>query len=141
MLEIMRGLRGYATILYSTHILDDVERVADEVAVLNAGELVAQRPIDELTYDGETDVYTVSLRGAVDSAHDLLAAQPWVRAIDVQTRDDMSVWYVEVDDRDSAEALLLPLLLGDGSVQVLSWGRRKSDLEDYFVGLVSKGAK
>ena len=141
MLDIVRGLRGHVTILYSTHILDDVERVADEVAVLNAGELVAQRPISELRRGPDTDVYMVSVRGAVDSARDLLAAQPWVRAIDVQTRDDMSVWRVEVDDRGSAESQLLPLLLAEGNVQVLSWGRRKSDLEDYFVDLVSKGAK
>ncbi len=39
-LEVMARLRKHATIFYSTHILDDVQRVSDSVAILNHGELV-----------------------------------------------------------------------------------------------------
>ncbi len=39
-LELMRRLRKHTTIFYSTHILDDVQRVSDMVAILNRGELV-----------------------------------------------------------------------------------------------------
>jgi ABC-2 type transport system ATP-binding protein len=37
-LEVMAKLRKYATIFYSTHILDDVQRVSDTVDILNKGE-------------------------------------------------------------------------------------------------------
>ncbi len=47
-LEVMERLRKYTTIFYSTHILDDVQRVSDTVCILNRGELVAQAPIQEL---------------------------------------------------------------------------------------------
>ena len=43
-LEVMSKLRKYTTIFYSTHILDDVQRVSDTVAILNKGQLVAQGP-------------------------------------------------------------------------------------------------
>jgi ABC-2 type transport system ATP-binding protein len=40
-LDVMARLRKYTTIFYSTHILDDVQRVSDTVAILKQGELVA----------------------------------------------------------------------------------------------------
>ena len=36
-LEVMEALRKYTTIFYSTHILEDVQRVSDSVAILNRG--------------------------------------------------------------------------------------------------------
>ena len=39
-LELMASLRTHATIFYSTHILDDVQRVSDHVAILDKGRLV-----------------------------------------------------------------------------------------------------
>ncbi len=47
-LEIISRLRGTATVFMSTHILNDVERVCDRVAILNLGHLVVEGPIDEL---------------------------------------------------------------------------------------------
>src|SRR3712207_853542 len=47
-LEVMERLRKHTTIFYSTHILDDVQRVSDTVAILNHGRLVAQAPIEQL---------------------------------------------------------------------------------------------
>ena len=38
-LKIMESLRHESTIFYSTHILDDVQRVSDRVAILNKGNL------------------------------------------------------------------------------------------------------
>ena len=36
------------TVLFSSHIIDDVERIADQVAIINRGRLVKVRPMDEL---------------------------------------------------------------------------------------------
>ena len=47
-LDLMEGLRGHATIFYSTHILDDVQRVSDHVAILDQGRLVRAAPTHEL---------------------------------------------------------------------------------------------
>ncbi len=47
-MEVMERLQKYTTIFYSTHILDDVQRVSDAVAILNHGKLVALAPIEEL---------------------------------------------------------------------------------------------
>lgn len=47
-LDMIVSLRGRTTVFFSTHILSDVERVCDTVAILDRGRLVTQAPIDEL---------------------------------------------------------------------------------------------
>src|SRR5512141_1125343 len=47
-LEVLERLRTYTTIFYSTHILEDVQRVSDSVAILDHGHLIAEAPIQEL---------------------------------------------------------------------------------------------
>ena len=47
-LDLMRELRGEVTVFYSTHILDDVQRVSDHVAILDGGRLVTAAPTAEL---------------------------------------------------------------------------------------------
>ncbi len=47
-LDMVSALRGRATVFFSTHILSDVERVCDEVAILDQGRLVTQGTVDEL---------------------------------------------------------------------------------------------
>lgn len=43
----MRQLRHEATIFFSTHILDDVQKICDHVAIINYGSLIAQGAIEE----------------------------------------------------------------------------------------------
>ena len=47
-LEMIAALAGRTTVFFSTHILADVERVCDTVAILDKGRVVAQAGIDEL---------------------------------------------------------------------------------------------
>jgi len=62
-LEVMSKLRKYATIFYSTHILDDVQRVSDTVVILNKGTLVAEGPIEELLAGSEGVIYIIHMKG------------------------------------------------------------------------------
>ncbi|MHA2078922.1 MAG: ABC transporter ATP-binding protein, partial [Candidatus Thorarchaeota archaeon] len=62
-LSIMEALRAETTIFYSTHILDDVQRVSDMVAILNKGKLIAQAPIGELLAGTEGIAYAITMEG------------------------------------------------------------------------------
>ena len=62
-LAIIEKLRKHSTIFYSTHILDDVQKVSDTVAILNKGELVAQAPIEDLLSGSSSMVYNVTIEG------------------------------------------------------------------------------
>src|SRR5690606_2169061 len=79
-LEIMNRLREHTTIFYSTHILDDVQRVSDSVAILNHGQLVAQAPIEQLLSGASGLNYLLTVRGNGRAVQRALAGIPWVSA-------------------------------------------------------------
>ena len=47
-LDILRTLSGHTTVLFSTHILSDVERICDRVALLNDGKIALSGTLAEL---------------------------------------------------------------------------------------------
>ena len=47
-LDILYKVKGKSTVIFSTHILSDVERICDEVAVLHGGKIVLEGTLSEL---------------------------------------------------------------------------------------------
>jgi len=135
-LEVMERLRKYATIFYSTHILDDVQQVSDTVAILNHGKLVAQAPLEELLIGSEGTVYSVVIKGDPNQAHSRIASQPWVSGIKATAAEDQTAWQVSVTDEATAEAQLLRLVLADEHVTVTEFGHKEQELEDVFLSIV-----
>ena len=138
-LAIMARLRERTTIFYSTHILEDVQRVSDRVAILDRGQLVAQAPVAELLAGRGGVAYTLALRGETDAARERVVGQPWVSSVEVLSRNGATEWRVDVTDERAAEAQLLRLVLADGRASVVSFGRRQQNLEQVFVAMVEGG--
>jgi ABC-2 type transport system ATP-binding protein len=138
-LEVMERLRKYTTIFYSTHILDDVQRVSDSVAILNHGELVAQAPIEQLLAGSEGTIYSLALEGEVEQAYQRLASQDWIADIQVGHRNGLTTWQVSVTDEAAAKAQLLRLALVDKDTTVVEFGRKKYELEEVFMQIVEGG--
>jgi ABC-2 type transport system ATP-binding protein len=138
-LEVMERLRKHSTIFYSTHILDDVQRVSDSVAILNHGELVAQAPIAELLNGSGGIVYHLTLRGAGEGVRQNLRLLPWVLSITEQPVNGHVSWKVTVRDEAAAEDQLLRQVLSDPAVKVSEFGRQRYALEQVFMNLVEGG--
>ena len=139
-LEIMSRLRANTTIFYSTHILEDVQRVSDTVAILDRGRLIAQAPIEELLAGTGHTTFVVEVRGAVERARDRVAARPWVASVDADPANHGARWLVAVHDEAAADEELLRTILAEDGVRVVSYGRRRFQLEDVFMSLVDQGA-
>lgn len=135
-LDLLRNLRSQTTVLYSTHILDDVQRVSDTVAIINNGTVVAQAPIEDLRAGTEGVVYRLTTRGDPTAAIEALQSEPWVSTIDVDQEGGRWTWRVSVDDEDMAENRLLRAILSDPGIDVIECGRQRFELEDVFVRIV-----
>jgi ABC-2 type transport system ATP-binding protein len=137
-LDVMERLRKHTTIFYSTHILDDVQRVSDTVVILNRGELVAQGPIDEVLAWGQADSFTLTVKGDSVGVEARLRTKPWVRSLEEMSRNGRVSWLIRVSDRELAEAELVPLALAGGGVTICEFGYMTQNLEDVFLNIVKE---
>ena len=137
-LEVMSRLRKHCTVFYSTHILDDVQRVSDTVVILNKGALVAQGPIEELLARGQAAAFTLTVKGDSAAVEARLRSQPWVTGIAEMSRNGSVSWQIRVSDPDVAEAELVPLALASGGVTVCEFGRNHKNLENVFMSIVEE---
>ncbi|MGD2043300.1 MAG: ABC transporter ATP-binding protein [Acidimicrobiia bacterium] len=133
-LEVMERLREHTTIFYSTHILDDVQRVSDHVVILHDGRKVADASTSQLLDGGCT--YEITVRGDTATTTASIHAQPWVREVVSSLGDQGEQLTVTVTDQDTADALLLRSILENETVTVTAFGRKHHNLEDVFLQLV-----
>jgi ABC-2 type transport system ATP-binding protein len=135
-LELMERLRKHTTIFYSTHILDDIQRVSDTVVILNKGVLVAHGPIEELLAGGQVVTFTLTVQGDSASVETCLRSQSLVIGIETISKNGKVSWQIQVSDADLAEAQLVPLALAGGGVTVCGFERKTHNLEDVFMNIV-----
>jgi ABC-2 type transport system ATP-binding protein len=134
-LDMLASLRGRTTVFFSTHILSDVERICDTVAILDAGKVVAHGAIDDLKarYGAqkvviEVDEGTEWLAGEVGRA-------PWASAVTVT--DDGAIEIAVSDAR--AARCELPAIVASRGLALRRMEAGEVDLEDVFVELVGGG--
>ena len=138
-LEVMERLQKYATIFYSTHILDDVQRVSDSVAILNHGKLVALAPVEELLAGNQGTIYSLVIEGDAEPVQERVRSQTWVTKIEAVTGDGETTWQVSVTDEVTAKDQLLRLVLSDEQITVTHFGKKIYELEEVFMNIVEGG--
>lgn len=135
-LELMENLREYSTIFYSTHILDDVQRVSDTVGILNRGIMVAKGNVDKLLSGSDKTIYLVTLKGNAETSYKKISEQPWITNIESQEKREQTKWQITVSDDNLAEENLLRLILAEGNVRVTDYRIKKYELEEIFLQVV-----
>jgi len=68
-LDILHQIKCRTTIVFSTHILSDVERICDTIGILDKGHLALQGRLEEIRNTYRQDGVRVELANAGDMAH------------------------------------------------------------------------
>lgn len=78
-LDMVNDLRGDSSVVFSSHILDDVEQVCDAIGILNKGRIVYEGTLDALI-QGSAHVpsYRIRVRDGGDRIVGALKACDWV---------------------------------------------------------------
>lgn len=78
-LDMVNDLRGDSTIVFSSHILDDVQQVCDAIGILNNGQIVYEGTLDQLVR-GTSHVpsYLIRVRGSGARIVEALRSCDWV---------------------------------------------------------------
>ncbi len=133
-LQMIKNFSGSITVFLSTHILTDVERVCDKVGILNEGQLIAQKSIEELKKEYFESALELNLSGQkIEQFVQTLADLEWVEDITSQA----GMVRMVVTDLGLAQNKL-PVLIGEYNLQLENFTTAETTLEDIFVKLVSK---
>jgi ABC-2 type transport system ATP-binding protein len=130
-LELIAGLRGRVTVFFSTHILTDVERICDRVAIIHKGELLLESDREELLNRYPINTAELELDNhchANGQWKETLEKQPWVHS--VQTEQNMV--RITVTDLACGKQALLPLVADFGQmINRIQWVH--PSLEEIFL--------
>jgi ABC-2 type transport system ATP-binding protein len=136
-LEMIASLRGRTTVFFSTHILADVERVADGVAILENGCIVASAGVGELTGRVTSNRVTLEVEdsSAALAVSRALSGLSWIRSIDTVDRTlRLTVSDLLAAQRD------IPASIAAAGVALRRFEIEEASLEDVFVELVGGAA-
>lgn len=140
LLTLIADLRGSTTVLFSTHVLADVERVCDRVGILDRGHLVTEGPLDELLDRYALPIYRLDPEDGQAEAVERLAA----RLREAEWTTDVAVEHglvrVTVADPARAARELLPAVVEAG-IALVSFERVRPTLEDVFLQLVGRNGE
>jgi ABC-2 type transport system ATP-binding protein len=138
-LELLDALRGQTTVFYSTHILDDVERVSDRIAVLDHGRLVTTSRTDELIASFSHNRLRVELAGASGETTARLAAIPGVASAEAENASPTPsfVLQVEPDAIASVQSAVTQFASANG-LAVVQAQPIVLDLEEVFLRLIGQ---
>jgi ABC-2 type transport system ATP-binding protein len=132
-LEMIASLRGRTTVFFSTHILADVERVCDTVAILDRGRVVANAPIAELKRRAAVDRLVIEVDGDAATLISKLEGRPWLRSVE---RGE-GVITLAVSDLKLAQREL-PAAIAAAGLGLKRLEGAEVSLEDMFVDLVRR---
>jgi ABC-2 type transport system ATP-binding protein len=138
--ELWDTVRSLATegtaIVLSTQYLEEADRLADKILVIDHGEIVAQGSPDELKANLDRNVLEIhlELESGVGDAQELLASEENVVADVEARRIDIHV------GNDADRSLALLRRLQDGGISIQNFQLREPTLDDVFLSLTGSPA-
>jgi ABC-2 type transport system ATP-binding protein len=137
MRELIRSLAGSLTILVTSHILAEMERMADRVAILVQGRLLAVRPLRSA---GAASRLRLRVRGDEARVRACLGQVPGVHtvALAAPSQGGVAAYRIDVDGPSVAEPIAAVLV--QGGFGILTIDEDTVDLEALFLELTGRAA-
>jgi ABC-2 type transport system ATP-binding protein len=134
MRDMIRGLTEEGrTVMLSSHLLDEVERTCDQVAIVDYGKVIRQGPIEELTR-GAGIAVEVQCSDPPTAARAL--GQPATTSRITLTEDGLSVTLAAGPGREQAADINRRLV--EAGISVYGLRQTHARLEDWFLSVTSR---
>lgn len=124
--DVIKKLGQDKTILFSSHILQEVEALCDRVLIINRGKLIADAPLSQLRSQNQTGAVFVSFKENINAV--LLEGLKGVKTV---AKISASEWELRTDQPDEVKKQLLELAL-QNNLNIASLHSEKQSLEDIF---------
>jgi ABC-2 type transport system ATP-binding protein len=131
MLALVAAMRGTRTVIFSSHILADVQRVADQVGILRDGRLLYQGGTRELMDNYLTPSWLLRLADRTSQVAAGLAEQPWVTKVEPTEPGVLRVDATSIEDGERG----IPAVVAACGARQVSCEPAAADLEAAFLAL------
>jgi ABC-2 type transport system ATP-binding protein len=124
--EVIKKLGQNKTVLFSSHILQEVEAICDRVVIINKGRLVADSQLSQLRQQNKGNTVKVSFKEALEPQ--------WLERLEgVQSVHKLSAheWELETAEPDKVKKQLMELSL-QNTLNIVSLQSENQSLEDIF---------
>src|SRR5882757_8927907 len=124
--EVIRKLGQDKTVLFSSHILQEVEAICDRVVIINKGKLVADDRLSKLRSQNNTNTVKVSFKEPLETQ--------WLeqlRKVKAVHKGSFQEWELQTDEPDEVKKQLMELAL-QNNWNIVSLQSENQSLEDIF---------
>ena len=129
-LDILHQVKEKTTVIFSTHILSDVERICDQVAVLHEGEIVLSGTLTDVKNQHRQDAIRLTFESEKVAKH---LMQDFERFKKVELEGNELTIYVDNLKQDSQEILKR---MTDQNILLLKYEILEPTLESLFMEVV-----
>jgi ABC-2 type transport system ATP-binding protein len=136
-LGLVAAMRGHRTVIVSSHILADVQRIADQVGILRGGRLLYQGSAQDLIDTHLRPSWLVRIAGDASPVAAAMAGQPWATRVEQRGADTLRV---DASTIEAGERGIPAVIAACGARQV-SCEPVAADLESAFLTLTGATAK
>ena len=131
--EVIRQQGTNRTVLFSSHILSEVEAICTRVVIIHQGSIVANDTMENIRKGAGRPLVTVQFRENV--SEESWSAVPGILR---QTRSGTNEWQFETEDADALQKQILQLALQQG-LNIVSLQTENRRLESIFRSLTTAG--
>jgi len=137
-LEQIKQIKNQGTtVFFSSHILSDVERVADKVTIINKGQILLEKSTDDMRSNYVGSAYVVKVTPEQQNqAQQLLQSLDEVKNVTVKG-SSISFQNPQAEPAEFSKLILNTLLHSD--IGVLKFTTVEPTLEDVFLNLINGG--
>ena len=129
--EVIKKLGQNKTVLFSSHILQEVEAICDRLVIINKGEIVADDKLSNLRQRSSSNVIKVNFKESIENSllQDLSAAKS-------VKQDDAKSWLLETDNPEQLRKQIFELAL-QHNLNIVSLHSESKSLEEVFRNLTN----
>lgn len=129
--DLINKLKGKMSIIFSSHILSDAERICDQIIIIDGGKILLDKKVNEISIS--TNKLIIEFMNGEDLDK---FKKKYGKEIEVNS----NLVEIESDDINNEQLIIFDILL-KSKICVNSIDIKKQGLEDIFVSEVSKNEK
>src|SRR5688572_851278 len=119
--EVIKKLGQNKTVLFSSHILQEVEAICDRLVIINKGEIVADDKLSNLRQRSSSNVIKVNFKESIE--RNLLEVLPAAKSV---KQDDAKSWLLETENPEQLRKQIFELACSTISTSFLCKARAKA---------------